>query len=125
MPNKYMPKTRKQWTITGILAFFVTIVIPLVTWAGGLVPDFASKEDLNRLNSSQLELRQEYTTDKILIIKRENRELQQKMFELKDQEKSIPDFYKEELESNKHNLDKLELQLQHTQKQMESLRSTD
>ena len=121
-----MPRTKKQnWTIAGIATFFVTIIIPFVTWASGLMPEFASKDELKQLNNSQLQLRQEYLTDKVLQKKREQRELQQKMYELEQQSQQVPGFYHEEYESNAQDLDILERRIDDAQLQMEQLQSEE
>ena len=119
MPTK--PTTKKL--AMGGLTFFVTIIIPITAWLSGILPSFATDEDLKALNVEQLQLRQEFTNDKILLMRREQRELQQKQYELRQSNQEVPGFYDDQYESNARELDKLERSSSMTQQRIESLRS--
>ena len=119
MPTK---QTTKKLAMGG-LTFFVTIIIPITAWLSGILPSFATDEDLKALNVEQLQLRQEYTNDKILLMRREQRELQQKQYELRQSNQEVPGFYDDQYESNARELDKLERSSSMTQQRIESIRS--
>ena len=116
-------KTTTKKLAMGGLTFFVTIIIPITAWLSGILPSFATDEDLKALNVEQLQLRQEYTNDKILLMRREQRELQQKQYELRQSNQEVPGFYDDQYESNARELDKLERSSTMTQQRIESIRS--
>lgn len=115
----------KKKNLTWGLTFIATVIIPILVFASGYVPDFALKDDVRLLNLDQLELRQEYLNDKYLTTKKNRRQLQQEIYQLEQTAKPVPDFYHKELEETDQDIDKLELRLDETQRSKEALKSTE
>ena len=86
-----------------ILSFFVTVIIPLIAWFGGFIPDFVKAEDMKiydqqilHLDSKQTELSIEFKRSEREDVENDQLRIEREIYKIKQEGEEVPPFYIEQ-----------------------------